>query len=461
MTLTQFFLIRGLPALSGGFLLIIANVAAATTYYVATTGNDGNSGFTSTSALRSIQTAINKAVAGDTIFIVPGTYVLTASLSIWKKCGTSANWITITSGSSQSTILDASALPAGSNGVSIGGAGSTPACFIQLKHVAIRNSSLNGVAIIDAHDISLFDVEVSGSYKNGVSTSGPGYNITLYSLYIHDNVLEHQNLQSAQWDQAVRFTDISNSLVENSTIINNWGEGVDVYSRTMDGNNNAVKYNYFKNNFGTDIYVDHALNTVINGNFVTSDNPAYNRYGAPAMGIAVADEAGDAAGNATGTIVTNNIVVGAIEGFRYGAWGLGVGLKNTSVWNNTFVDCALDGIGIDQPSSGTNTGNTFVNNIFYLTVHYSYATRIFSGMAGLVFHNNLWFGATSGRIGSGSDITGNPVFVGACQSNVPVNCFQLQSTSPAIGKGTANNSLVSTDFAGDQRSGAVTIGAFQ
>jgi hypothetical protein len=230
----------------------------------------------------------------------------------------------------------------------------------------------------------------------------------------------------------------------------------------MDGSNNVVKNNYLKNNFGTSIYVDHAINTLINGNFVTSDDPGYNWYGAPANGVEIADEAGDSAGNSTGTVVTNNIFVGTREGFRYSNYGLGVGLQNTSVWNNTFVDCVLDGVGIDQPKTGVNAGNTFVNNIFYLTVPKSYATHILSSSAGLIFHNNLWFGATSGRIVSGSDVTADPLFTGACSVTAdPGDCYQLQSTSPAIGKGVANRALVGTDYDGNQRSSIVSMGALE
>ncbi len=53
--------------------LLSANAASAATYYVATTGNDANSG-TLASPWRTIQKAANTMSAGDTVLIRGGTY---------------------------------------------------------------------------------------------------------------------------------------------------------------------------------------------------------------------------------------------------------------------------------------------------------------------------------------------------------------------------------------------------
>ena len=54
--------------------IIVAPSAWATTYYVATTGNDGNAGTSVDSPFRTIQYAMGKAVAGDTVLVRGGTY---------------------------------------------------------------------------------------------------------------------------------------------------------------------------------------------------------------------------------------------------------------------------------------------------------------------------------------------------------------------------------------------------
>ena len=63
------------------------------TYYVATDGNDSNSGLESSKPLKKIQTGIDKLSAGDTLIIKNGTY--NEKLSIDKK-GTKEKPITIT-----------------------------------------------------------------------------------------------------------------------------------------------------------------------------------------------------------------------------------------------------------------------------------------------------------------------------------------------------------------------------
>jgi len=61
-----------MATLAATFLLAATHIHAAT-YYVSTTGNDGNTG-TSASPYRNIQFAINGANSGDVINVLPGTY---------------------------------------------------------------------------------------------------------------------------------------------------------------------------------------------------------------------------------------------------------------------------------------------------------------------------------------------------------------------------------------------------
>jgi parallel beta-helix repeat protein len=49
-------------------------LAAAATYYVATTGNDSNTGTSVSAPMRTITRAVNKVVAGDTVYVRGGTY---------------------------------------------------------------------------------------------------------------------------------------------------------------------------------------------------------------------------------------------------------------------------------------------------------------------------------------------------------------------------------------------------
>ena len=81
-------------------LAALALPASAKTYYVdAATGNDNNTGLKETLAFRTIQKAIDKAAAGSTILVAPGTY---APIRTAKK-------LTIKStDGAESTIIDGS-----------------------------------------------------------------------------------------------------------------------------------------------------------------------------------------------------------------------------------------------------------------------------------------------------------------------------------------------------------------
>jgi hypothetical protein len=57
----------------GCLLVFLASVSSATTYYVATTGNDGNAG-TSAAPWATLQHAVDTIAAGDTILVESGTY---------------------------------------------------------------------------------------------------------------------------------------------------------------------------------------------------------------------------------------------------------------------------------------------------------------------------------------------------------------------------------------------------
>lgn len=89
-------------------ILLLSNVALATDIYVSPSGSDSGDA-SSTSPLKSIQSAVNKAVAGDTIYLRGGTYSPTTNIQI-KKSGTSAKPYTMKAYGSEVPIIDGEAL---------------------------------------------------------------------------------------------------------------------------------------------------------------------------------------------------------------------------------------------------------------------------------------------------------------------------------------------------------------
>jgi hypothetical protein len=116
----------------------------ANTYYVATT-TSGTADGSLAHPFTSFTTAMNTAVAGDTIYVRGGTYSLSATISI-SKSGTAANPYNMLAYPGETPILDFrsetySASNSGQKGVNISGS------YWHLKGLTVQYAADNGVAI--------------------------------------------------------------------------------------------------------------------------------------------------------------------------------------------------------------------------------------------------------------------------------------------------------------------------
>ena len=91
-------------AIMAGALLLAATALAgpaATTFFVAPDGNDGNPG-SSAAPWRTLQHAVDTAAPGDTIAVRAGTY---AGARI-ERSGTAQAWLTLRAVTGQAVIID-------------------------------------------------------------------------------------------------------------------------------------------------------------------------------------------------------------------------------------------------------------------------------------------------------------------------------------------------------------------
>lgn len=79
------------------------------TIYVSPTGSDTAAG-TITAPLKSIQSAVDVATAGSTIYLRAGTYAVTTNVQ-FTKSGTAAAPYTVSAYASEKVIIDGEALP--------------------------------------------------------------------------------------------------------------------------------------------------------------------------------------------------------------------------------------------------------------------------------------------------------------------------------------------------------------
>lgn len=87
------------------------NPARAATYYVSNSGNDANSGTSLSSPFRTIQKAVDKAIAGDTINVRGGTY--REEISIYKGGGSAGKYVTLQGYQSEVPVVKGSVLVTG------------------------------------------------------------------------------------------------------------------------------------------------------------------------------------------------------------------------------------------------------------------------------------------------------------------------------------------------------------
>lgn len=103
---------RTLNALSISFLVALlfcfslSKAFAGTTYYVSTSGDDANTGNSLSAPLRNINTAMKKAVAGDTVLVRGGTY--REQVEIVSGGGSSGNYVTLANYGGETPILKGS-----------------------------------------------------------------------------------------------------------------------------------------------------------------------------------------------------------------------------------------------------------------------------------------------------------------------------------------------------------------
>ena len=192
-------------------LLFVAQSLSAATYYVATNGNDGNSGSASAPFL-TLQQAVNSAAAGDTVVVFDGTYgnnnAVTggdsdgnehSAVTLYNS-GAPGAPITITSANQWGAVLDCQMLCDSYFNL-------YNASYIVIQNFVITHGYKEGIHSNDsAHDITLQGnrIEYIANRPSSATTGLDGmyvnpncYNFTITGNTFHDigrtnaNQLDH------------------------------------------------------------------------------------------------------------------------------------------------------------------------------------------------------------------------------------------------------------------------------
>jgi Protein of unknown function (DUF1565) len=484
------------------------------TYYVSTSGNDGNSGSFS-SPWRTIQHAANSVSAGATVYVLGGVYNEAVN---FPASGTASNYITFESYPGQTAAIDGTGLtcctsnpPSSGNdtqglvtivnqsyltisgfeirnfttskaadtpaGVWITGSGTGVQLLNNLIHnittASEKNGNAFGVAVYGTQQTPITQITISGNQvynlKTGESESlnvdGNVTHFTISNNIVHDNdnigidAIGFEGVGPTGHDQAM-YGEISGNTVYNISAIKNPGEGnsYDADGLYCDG----CAYVTFELNtvYACDLAMEAASeHKGHDGSYVTIRNNLF--YDSNTVGVSIGGYSNNVGGS-------DHVVI----------------VNNTLYNNNTKNQGAEFQI---QYHSGNASGNIFENNIVYAGTQnvwvYSYVKptsqypappatlnwNLYYSTAGYVKGTSIdWAGTSNYKTYAAYQATteedanspnANPQFDNL--TSTPPN-LDIASDSPAIDAGSTNltcsvgwcngSSIYgSTDFAGNPR----------
>ncbi len=382
--------------------------AAATTYYVSTSGNDSNAG-TQSAPFRTLNKGVSVLKPGDTLRVVAGTYAETLLNSIPSGTSWSAPVTVIADDPSNRPIIR----PNGSGGEGV-------VTFEGNLHYI----ELNGF-VIDAVNVSTNAVKIS--YSGGNTAD----HIRLKNCEVK-NVLTGLNqgilIGPGQTGTDGGFNEVIACDIHNNGINDNLSQGIYV-----DTPNNLIDGNTIHDNVNNGITVYNGYAGQAAGNNVIRNNRVYNN-GTGAMGFGT----GITVGCGDNNLVYNNLVYGnnaaGAGGIYVSSFGAPTSPTNTKIYNNTVYANAGQGVLV----AGDSSSAAVRNNILY-----SNGTDYVDSGSGTAADHNL--------------VGINPGFTNASSGD-----FSLQSTSSAIDAGVTLT-VVPTDIKGTTRpqGAACDIGAYE
>ncbi len=487
------------------FLLIYGlaySSAAATTYYVATNGNDSATGSLN-QPWHTIQKAANTLTPGDTALVRGGIYSETININVSGISG--GGYVTFQNYPGESPIVDGAGLIVPPSSYAAGLLQITDRSYIAIQGFEIRNYQTNSTSLVPAgigitggsHDITVLsnvvhDIANTNANGNayGIAVHGTSAGQAISNLVIRGNELH--NLKTGSSESMVLNGNVTDFDVSGNIVHDNWNIGIDFigYEGTCpDANLDRARHGTCRDNviwncstFSNPSYHDYS-SAGIYCDGSTDIIVERNRVSLCDIGIELASEHKN---KATSFVTCRNNLIwsNAMGGVFIGGYSSGVGrteyctiMHNTLYHNDTNQWGAGDGEFLLQFDTRTNT---FTHNILIVANWENnwLISNTFTQNSGNVVDWNLYYNASGTNIShwqwkktnytnfaayiaaTGNDahsLFANPLFVNPSQTN-----FLLTASSPAVDHGDPAFIPASgeTDWNGDPRvfGGSTDIG---
>jgi hypothetical protein len=486
-------------------LPLLITAASATSYYVATTGSDSNSGLSTSSPWRHIQYAANHVKAGDTVNVEGGSYNETINIPVSGSA--SAGYVTFQNYNGQNAIVDGTGLTVPGNQYGLWNI--TSQSYVIIQGFEIRNYKTSkrnvvpiGVYITGAGSYlqllnnHIHDIQTTASGCNanalGVAVYGNQAPASLNNITISDNTLNSLKTgcsESMSLDGNVDTFTISNNLIHDN---NNIGidaigfEGVSpnpAYDQARNGSiiQNTV-YNissqgnpsYPANCWCADgIYVDGGTNIVVQQNLIhnvdlgiemASEHSGHDTsyvtarsnliYWGNSAGISIGGYANSVGGSDNIDIVNNTLFKN--DGKNTGSGEFQIQYHATSnLFENNIVYATSQALFVNDYTTSTTAPCTIDYNLYYSTVHATTSNWTWQAKSLTGFSNY--------QSSSGQDAHSNyldPQFLSLTTPDL-----QVQAVSPAVNTGNNLGSTIvgTVDYAGNPRVQGpnIDIGAYE
>ncbi len=468
-------------------------------YYVSVGGSDANPG-TLAAPWRHIQYALDRVVAGSTVYVMNGVY--NEFVTFRNSGSVSGGYITLQNYSGQSPVIDATGLPiSGETGL----VNIVNSQYIKLIGFEIRNLKAGGVAsafpqgisvrgngaFIEVRNNKVHDIENSCKRcgAHGIAVYGRDPNASIHDLIIDGN--EVYNGKFGWSESLVLNGNVEKFTVSNNIIHDNDNIGIDfigfegenpnpAVDRARDGtvtgnlvyNINSYGNPAYGNERSADgIYVDGGTNIIIERNIVHHTN----------LGIELASE--HAGKNTSFITLRNNFLYSNTQaGIAFGGYDTRRGsTEDCVIVNNTLYNNFTQGDWGAELYIQFNTRNNIVkNNIIFANASKRYMESWSPVMTANAVDRNLYFATGGGSGGtwiwkgvtyttfsayqsaSGNDPT-SLIGLDPLLANAAAGDLHLNNGSPAInaGENLSTAQMGTVDIDGDARiiSGTVDIGA--